>query len=115
MLWKYSHGPVSVGDRWSSNVISDFGPCELCQEQCKRIVDHCHEHKVIRGEICQGCNVRIGQWKADRLYLERCSYCSAAFEMGLIEIPAAKPEGWKIKVGKKYVFMPTGSTCGMPG
>lgn len=35
--------------------------CEVCGEQTKRIVvDHCHERDVVRGPLCDGCNVALG-------------------------------------------------------
>lgn len=35
--------------------------CEVCGERTKRIVvDHCHERDVVRGPLCDGCNIAIG-------------------------------------------------------
>lgn len=35
--------------------------CEVCGEQTKRIViDHCHERDVVRGPLCDGCNLALG-------------------------------------------------------
>lgn len=35
--------------------------CEVCGERTKRVVvDHCHDRNVVRGPLCDGCNLAIG-------------------------------------------------------
>jgi hypothetical protein len=41
------------------------GCCDICGQSARLIVDHCHKTSVVRGLICQPCNVLIGR-KRDR-------------------------------------------------
>lgn len=40
---------------------SQGGRCALCKEKTAVDVDHCHDTGKIRGLLCRGCNVGLGQ------------------------------------------------------
>lgn len=36
------------------------GKCKICKASIMLVVDHCHESKLIRGLLCNMCNVGLG-------------------------------------------------------
>lgn len=53
------------------------GPCEICNKECRRVVDHHHGKGEFRGFLCQACNSALGHFqdnpellKAGLRYLE---------------------------------------------
>lgn len=41
------------------------GLCAICFINPATEIDHCHKSKVVRGILCQGCNIGIGFLKDD--------------------------------------------------
>ena len=39
---------------------SSDGCCEICGEEVKLFVDHCHDSSVVRGLLCRTCNSALG-------------------------------------------------------
>lgn len=39
--------------------------CEVCGDDRKPCVDHCHKTDIVRGVLCGGCNTSLGQLKED--------------------------------------------------
>lgn len=46
--------------------------CEICNENCKLCVDHCHTTGRIRGMICNNCNLGLGQLRDSQGLLLAC-------------------------------------------
>lgn len=42
------------------------GICEICNEQHKLVVDHCHASEKVRGRICSACNSVLGYAKENK-------------------------------------------------
>lgn len=47
------------------------GLCWSCLKQSARFIDHCHKTGKIRGALCHGCNVGIGNFKDSPALLKR--------------------------------------------
>jgi hypothetical protein len=48
------------------------GLCGICTKPMKRpVLDHCHNTMVVRGLLCSGCNIGLGQFKDDPKLLAR--------------------------------------------
>ncbi len=44
--------------------------CAICDERLKLVVDHCHKTEIIRGLLCNKCNVGLGHFKDDVKIIE---------------------------------------------
>jgi len=44
---------------------SQGGLCKICDRELPLVVDHCHESSVIRGLLCDRCNVGLGCFQDD--------------------------------------------------
>ena len=65
---KYKHCEGSVEELLKEHK----GLCDSCGEQTNKIcVDHCHNSLVIRGLLCNNCNVGIGFFKDDIIKLHK--------------------------------------------
>ena len=51
------------------------GTCQRCQQEGPREVDHCHEHHVVRGLICPGCN-KLAEKSMGDLWRRNCLWCA---------------------------------------
>lgn len=55
-------------DHWrasvANNSICEFDGCRAGGGYGALIFDHCHRHGIVRGILCNGCNVRIGRIEA---------------------------------------------------
>ena len=49
------------------------GLCEICQERDWKHLDHCHDSGVVRGLLCQQCNVGLGNFQDRVALLNRAS------------------------------------------
>lgn len=49
------------------------GECERCDVEGQRVVDHCHEHGIVRGLICHRCNSLKDANMGD--YVRNCQFC----------------------------------------
>jgi len=58
---EYSRWKVAKGLR--QNLVR--GRCDICHAQGKLHVDHCHTSGIIRGLLCNSCNLGIGHLKDD--------------------------------------------------
>jgi hypothetical protein len=53
------------------------GACAICRQEFSALpsrhehVDHCHATRAIRGLLCHGCNVSLGQFRDDPTILAR--------------------------------------------
>lgn len=47
------------------------GKCYLCKSQTVLVVDHCHKSGVVRGLLCNSCNIGLGAFKDDVIVLQR--------------------------------------------
>lgn len=46
--------------------------CPICLEPLSRhVIDHCHTSMIIRGLLCQRCNIGLGQFKDNKESLAR--------------------------------------------
>jgi hypothetical protein len=37
--------------------------CQICDRKCKTFLDHCHNSMILRGWLCNRCNMAIGFFK----------------------------------------------------
>jgi hypothetical protein len=44
--------------------------CIICGSEEKLVVDHCHATDIVRGMLCNNCNMGLGHFKDDPLLLE---------------------------------------------
>ena len=42
-------------------LITNIKNCQICNSSNKLVPDHCHKTGIIRGVLCQGCNLAIGR------------------------------------------------------
>ena len=47
-------------DAYQAMVAVQGGKCLLCDKIKKLVVDHCHSSGVVRGLLCQRCNIQVG-------------------------------------------------------
>ena len=47
-------------EEYSKMVLLSLGECVICQEKADLVVDHCHQTGIVRGLLCQPCNVMLG-------------------------------------------------------
>lgn len=57
---------MSLAD-FEARIAGQHGVCAICSRKFKRSpsVDHCHKTGLLRGLLCQGCNVGIGNFGDD--------------------------------------------------
>jgi Recombination endonuclease VII len=65
-----------VGDQYSAYYRSDDGECHGCGRHGPRVVDHCHVHNTIRGELCSSCNAGGMRAMVFAKYAKRCKECA---------------------------------------
>ena len=58
---------------------NQFHKCPICnrdfREKIKPVVDHCHKTGKIRGILCYGCNVSIGQFQESKeIFINAMNY-----------------------------------------
>ncbi len=75
---------MAPGDRYRAGLRTS-GPCELCPGRADR-TDHCHRHGLIRGQLCNSCNVRMG-------YADRGRPVSLRFRAFRLRCPGCRPPG----------------------
>jgi hypothetical protein len=58
--------------------VAQQGRCGICREEKPLVVDHCHDAKIIRGLLCNDCNLGLGRLgdteervRAALVYLQR--------------------------------------------
>ena len=48
---------------WGDLYLKQSGKCAICSKETTKLhVDHCHKTGVVRGLLCNGCNLGIGQF-----------------------------------------------------
>lgn len=43
--------------------------CAICKQSKQLVIDHCHKNNNVRGLLCNQCNLAIGLFKDNILYL----------------------------------------------
>jgi hypothetical protein len=76
MIRQHNGTVFKVGDRYPQHARSDSGPCNICRKVGPRVVDHCHLHGVIRGELCRKCNGGGAPAMLFNNYAKKCSECA---------------------------------------
>ena len=66
---------AGAGDSYSQYYRSTPGPCDGCGAVKPRVVDHCHVHQIIRGELCRSCNTGGMRAQVFLSYRKRCPHC----------------------------------------
>lgn len=62
-------------DSFNSMVDERDSKCDICKQESKLYVDHCHSEGHVRGLLCTQCNTAIGLFKEDPIrILEAISY-----------------------------------------
>lgn len=56
--------------QYDEMVASRDSRCEICGDQVRLDVDHCHASGEVRGLLCPGCNKGLGMFKDDPARLE---------------------------------------------
>ena len=69
-------------EEYDAMVAAQNGRCLICDEKPMRglCVDHCHETKVVRGLLCNNCNVGLGYFDDDPIRLLRAAAYLLTFE-----------------------------------
>lgn len=59
-------------DRWQKLYNKQHGLCAICKKQTKKLkVDHCHKTCLVRGLLCNKCNLGIGFFNDSITLLEQ--------------------------------------------
>lgn len=59
-------------------VTAQKGKCAICDREAKLFVDHCHSSGQVRGLLCNNCNIGIGSFEDNTIYLSKAAdYLSA--------------------------------------
>jgi hypothetical protein len=64
---KYKYG-ISR-ERFDLMVIDQDNKCMICKQERKLSIDHCHTTNVVRGVLCHKCNVGIGHFQDNEVFL----------------------------------------------
>jgi len=59
-----------ISDEKLKEILLHFRFCTICGKTEKLNVDHDHERKIIRGLLCNNCNLGLGHFKDDPQLLE---------------------------------------------
>jgi hypothetical protein len=56
-------------DRAKADPLVEFGPCDICGQETRRVLDHDHRNGMARGQLCPSCNFGLGSFfdEPDRL------------------------------------------------
>ena len=57
-------------EQFDAMMIRQNGLCAVCREEKKLYVDHCHKTQVVRGLLCNNCNLLLGHAQEERTRLE---------------------------------------------
>jgi len=53
-------------DQFDKMLVDQNNMCKICGNEFKIIkdahIDHCHNRNIVRGILCNGCNIAIGQF-----------------------------------------------------
>ena len=58
-----------ISDEELKNLLKTEG-CIICGSEEKLVVDHCHTTNIVRGMLCNNCNMGLGHFKDDPFLLE---------------------------------------------
>jgi hypothetical protein len=50
---------------WKALVERHGGRCAICGDRAELQIDHCHRTATVRGLLCRGCNLGLGNFRAD--------------------------------------------------
>ena len=70
--WRYN---ISIEDM--NKMLDSATHCEICSVEFttnRKVIDHCHKDKHIRGILCDPCNTTLGQLEKTNDMLERMTY-----------------------------------------
>lgn len=63
------------------------GQCKICQQKIEKpCVDHCHSTGLVRGILCNGCNVGLGAFKDKPDLLRKAADYLQAFIEAFMEV-----------------------------
>lgn len=74
-----------TGESYAALLAAQVGVCAICRKPpeeggVRLAVDHCHESGLVRGLLCDGCNVSIGRLGDNSTGVQRAVSYLAAFE-----------------------------------
>jgi hypothetical protein len=52
------------------NKFNNLTDCVICGKEENLVTDHCHSTLIVRGRLCQNCNLGLGHFKDDPMLLE---------------------------------------------